>query len=150
MKAFLVAVMMVCLAVLSGCAGAAPVAPAASAGPIQIIAPWARAADSGGNTGVFMVIKNTSGQADKLVAAAYADAMMTGVHETVMKDNVMTMSEVPSLEVPANGQVELKSGSYHIMAMELKKQIKAGDKIQVTLTFEKAGKVTVDAEVRAP
>jgi copper(I)-binding protein len=97
-----------------------------------------------------MVIKNTSNQADKLVGAAFADAMSTGVHKTEMKDDVMTMSEIPSLEVPANGQVELKSGSYHIMVMELKKDLKAGDKISVILTFEKAGKVTVDAEVRAP
>jgi copper(I)-binding protein len=67
-----------------------------------------------------------------------------------MKDNVMTMSEIPSLEVPANGQVELKPGSYHIMVMELKKDLKVGDKIQVALTFEKAGKVIVEAEVRAP
>jgi periplasmic copper chaperone A len=132
------------LAVLSACA-AAPTGPA-----IKIESPWARAANSGDNTGVFMIIKNTSGQADKLLSAAYADAMMTGVHQTVMKDNVMTMSEVPSLDIPANGQVELKSGSYHVMIMELMKELKPGDKIKVTLTFEKAGKVDVEAEVRAP
>lgn len=146
MKSFLIALFVVLLAALSACSAS----PAGSAGSIQIDSPWARSAGSGDNTGVFMVIKNTSGQADKLVGAAYEDAMMTGVHQTVMKDGVMTMSEIPSLDTPANGQVELKPGSYHIMIMELKKDLKAGDKISVTLTFEKAGKVTVEAEVRAP
>lgn len=144
MKSLNVLLFVLLLVVLSACA-AAPAGPA-----IQIESPWARAAAMGNNTGVFMVIKNTSGQADKLVSAAFAEAMMTGIHETKMVNDVMTMSEIESLEVPANGQVELKPGSYHVMIMELMKELKAGDKIKVTLTFEKAGEVVVEAEVRAP
>lgn len=142
-KSLVIALFVVLLVALSACSGS-------STASIQIDSPWARSASSGDNTGVFMVIKNTTGQADKLVGASFADAMMTGVHQTVMKDNVMTMSEIPSLDVPANGQVELKPGSYHVMIMELKKDLKAGDKVTVELTFEKAGKVSVQAEVRAP
>jgi periplasmic copper chaperone A len=44
----------------------------------------------------------------------------------------------------------LKTGSYHIMFMGLKRDLNAGDKVTITLTFEKAGKIVIEAEVRNP
>ena len=58
------------------------------------------------------------------------------------------MQPVARLEIPAGGSVELKPGSYHIMLIGLKQDLKAGDTIEITLTFEKAGEVKVTAEVR--
>lgn len=63
---------------------------------------------------------------------------------------MMTMREVPSIEVPADGSVELKPGGLHIMLLDVKKTLAVGDTIEVTLTFENAGEVTVTAEVREP
>lgn len=60
----------------------------------------------------------------------------------------MTMREVEKIDLPAGKAVELKPGGYHIMLMELVKPLKVGDTIEITLTFEKAGKKTVTAEVR--
>ncbi len=62
----------------------------------------------------------------------------------------MTMSPVEAIDVPANGQVELKPGGYHIMLIGLKQDMKVGDKIKLTLTFEKAGNVIVEAGVMEP
>ena len=62
-----------------------------------------------------------------------------------VKDGVMTMRPVSGgLEIPAGGKVALKPGGYHLMFMALKRQPKQGEKFQATLTFEKAGSVTVD------
>jgi copper(I)-binding protein len=59
-------------------------------------------------------------------------------------DGVMTMRPLPDgLPVPADGAVELKPGSYHLMLMELAAPLKAGESIAGTLTFEKAGTVPV-------
>ena len=55
------------------------------------------------------------------------------------------MKEVEQIDIPAGGSVQLKPGGYHVMLMELAKPIAAGDTVPVTLTFEKAGEVTVDA-----
>ncbi len=60
----------------------------------------------------------------------------------------MKMQPVKSIELPAGKMVELKPGGYHIMLMELKSPLKVGDKIKLTLTFEKAAAMTIDAEVR--
>ena len=68
-----------------------------------------------------------------------------------MEGQVMKMRPVPGqrLEIPARGAVELKPGGLHLMLIGLKQQLKPGDKIEVTLSFEKSGDKTVQAEVRA-
>ena len=61
---------------------------------------------------------------------------------------MMQMSPVPNIPVPANGRVELKPGRLHLMLINLTRQLKPGDKVQLALNFEKAGKIPVTAEVR--
>jgi len=61
---------------------------------------------------------------------------------------MMGMRPIPRLDIPAGGSVEFKPGSYHIMLIELVAPLKAGDKIDITLMFEKAGEVKVAAEVK--
>jgi periplasmic copper chaperone A len=127
-----------------------PAAQGITVGSIEIISPWVMAADNGSNTAAFMLLKNTGSDADQLVKVEFADAMETEIHETKMKNDVMEMSPVAAVEIPAKGQVELKSGSYHVMIMGLTKELKAGEKVNVTLTFAKAGSVAVAVEVRNP
>ena len=65
-------------------------------------------------------------------------------------NGVMEMREITGgLPVPASGSVELKPGSYHVMLIGLKKPLKAGETIALTLDFEKAGKVSITVPIRA-
>jgi copper(I)-binding protein len=107
---------------------------------------------SGDVSGAFMVIENTSNQADQLVRASVsADVAETvEIHETTIdEDSVMRMRPVDEIEVPANGKIELQPGAYHIMLLNVKKELKPGDKVPLTLTFASGKTVTVEAEVRA-
>lgn len=61
---------------------------------------------------------------------------------------MMTMAEVAKIPVAAGTTVALEPGGYHIMLMELAEPLALGEKVKVTLTFEKAGDVVVEAEVR--
>jgi hypothetical protein len=70
-----------------------------------------------------------------------------------MSEGVMRMREVAGgLALKAGQRFELKPGGYHIMMMDLKQPVKAGDRVPLTLTFKQAnGRQTttqVDAEVR--
>ena len=108
--------------------------------------------NSGDVSGAFMVIENTSSQPDQLVRAAVsADVAETiEIHETTIDENsVMRMRPVDGIDVPAHGSVELKPGGYHIMLLNVKKELKPGDKLPLTLTFASGQTVTVEAEVRA-
>lgn len=85
-------------------------------------------------TGAFMQITSTQG--GKLVAAQSPVAGVTEVHEMAMDGNVMKMRAIPSLDLPAGKAVELKPGGYHVMLMDLKQPVKAGDTVPLTLTIE--------------
>jgi hypothetical protein len=50
--------------------------------------------------------------------------------------------------VPANGEAVLKPGSFHVMLIGLTRDLVAGETMSVTLTFEQAGDVTVQAPIR--
>lgn len=98
-------------------------------------------------TAVYLTIKN-NGAADTLLSAAVDPALagMAQVHEVVTTGGTMAMQELKSgLPIPANGTVELKSGSYHIMVLNVKKPVAAGDIVPITLVFEKAGSVAIKA-----
>ncbi|HNK18661.1 MAG TPA: copper chaperone PCu(A)C [Piscinibacter sp.] len=85
-------------------------------------------------TGAFMQI--TSPQGGKLVGAQSPVAGVTEVHEMAMEGNVMKMRAVSALELPAGKAVELKPGGYHVMLMDLKQALKAGETVPLTLTVE--------------
>lgn len=136
--------------ILFSAACSARTAPAAKAGSIEIVSPYARTAMAEGNTGAFMLIRNIGTEADRLVGARYDGAMVTEIHETKMVDEVMKMSPVEGIDIPAKGQAELKPGGYHVMLMMLKQELKQGDTLTVTLTFEKAGEVSVTMKAVNP
>jgi copper(I)-binding protein len=120
------------------------------AGGIRIEAPWLRATPTGAQVaGGYMKLQNAGSEADRLVGGSTAIAGGFEIHEMGMAGGVMTMRELPKgLEVPPGQSVELKPGSYHIMLLDLKRQLKDGDKVKGTLQFEKAGKVEVEYAVR--
>ncbi len=124
-------------------------APAASVGAIQVIEPWARPAVGGGNGAAYIVLKN-GGAADRLVSAKSDAARAVELHTMEMSGNTMQMRPVEGIDVPANSQVELKPGGYHVMLIGLNKELKPNDTFDVRLQFEKAGPVDVKVQVRQP
>jgi len=100
-------------------------------------------------SGAFMKI--TSAEGGKLVSASSPVAGLVEVHEMKMENNVMKMAPVAGgIPLPAGQAVELKPGGYHVMLMQLKQQLKAGDTVPVTLTIEHSGGGTETVEVEAP
>ena len=97
--------------------------------------------------GAFLSIEN-KGAADKLIGASSAVAKEVQLHTMSMEGNVMRMREVKVIEIPANGAIKLQPGGFHLMLIDLKGQLKAGDQIPVKLKFEKAGEVEVKFHVK--
>lgn len=123
----------------------------ATLGSLKIENPWARAtAASARNGGAFLAISNTGAQADKLVNASSTVAARTELHTTIDDNGVMKMRHVPAIEVPAGGMAMLKPGGFHVMLMDLKAPLTEGQTFPLTLTFERAGNVTVDVTVGKP
>lgn len=101
--------------------------------------------------GGFMTITNTAAVDDRLSAAASAVAGVVQIHEVALSEGIMRMRELDSgLPIPAGETVTLEPGGYHVMFMDLKGPLVEGDVVEVTLTFDKAGVVTVPLAVLAP
>ncbi|NTV09729.1 MAG: copper chaperone PCu(A)C [Zoogloea sp.] len=135
-----------CLAALLCCAGSAWSA------DLEVKEPWVRGTVQAQKaTGAFMQLSSKQGVT--VVGASSPVAGVVEIHEMSMADNMMKMRAVPRLEVPAGKTVELKPGSYHVMLMDLKQELKSGDIVPISLTvLGKGGKqeqVDVKAEVRA-
>ena len=94
----------------------------------------------------FMTIKNTSTATDRLTGIS-VDFAEASLHETKMEGDVMKMQAVSGLDIPAGQMVELRSGSYHVMFMNLSRSLKVGETVSLVLEFEKAGKITVPVKV---
>lgn len=115
---------------------------------ISIEKPWARASVGvTGPTAAFMVITNRASTPDRLIKARADFAGMVQIHQTVIKNDQAQMNHVGKIDIPAGGKAVLKPGSFHIMLMRLKKPVVKGTKVTLVLTFEKAGEVTVVADV---
>jgi copper(I)-binding protein len=103
----------------------------------------------GGGTGaVYVTLTNSAAQADALVSASSDAAQAAELHEVKHDGGVMKMRPVTAIPVPAHGKTELKPGGYHIMLVGLKHDLKPGDKVAVTLKFERGGEVRVEAPVK--
>ena len=98
--------------------------------------------------GGFMKIEN-KGAADQLVSASSPVAGDVQLHEMAMEGNVMKMRQVKDITVPAGGAVELKPGGLHLMFMNIKAPLTAGESVPVKLKFAKAGEVEVKMPVNA-
>ena len=119
------------------------------AGPLKIGHPWSRATPAGAKVGGgYLSIENTGTVADRLVSVSVPFAARAEVHEMAVKDGIMTIRPLDNgVDVPAGAKVEFKPGGYHIMFMDLKQQLKQGEMMKGTLTFEKAGTVDVEFKV---
>ncbi len=136
----------------------------ATAGPdIEARDVWARPAmaaedmDTGHGTGaagtgaVFMELVNGGRQADRLIGGRTDVADVVEIHETVMEDEVMKMQMLANgLEVPAQSEVLLQPGGYHMMLIGLRRDLAVGDQFELELLFEESGTLTVEPEVRQP
>jgi copper(I)-binding protein len=136
---------------LAGMSLGSAVAEEIKAGDLTIDRPWSRATPAGAKVAAgYMTITNKGSAPDRLIGASTAAAGRVELHEMAMKDGVMTMRPIAGgLPIEPGKTVTLAPGGYHVMFMDLKAPLKQGEKVPVTLDFEKAGKVNVTLDVQA-
>jgi copper(I)-binding protein len=120
------------------------------AGDLVISQPWSRATPAGAKVaGGYLTIENKGSVPDRLVAGSGDVAGRVEIHEMAMNNGVMTMRPLDKgLTIEPGKTVKLAPGGYHLMLMDLKGPLKQGEKVPVTLEFEKAGKVTLSLDVQ--
>lgn len=96
------------------------------------------------NTAAYVTIRNTGDQADRLISASCECAATTELHSMATKNGVMEMAEMKDGFAIAPGEIlTLKPGGNHIMLLGLKVRPQDGSTVNMKLTFEKAGDITL-------
>jgi copper(I)-binding protein len=116
---------------------------------VSVTAPWVRATvPAQKSTGAFMHLQSAA--AVKLVRVSTPVAETAELHKMEMKDMVMKMAPVDSIDLPAGKTVNLASGGYHLMLTGLKQQLKEGDVVPLTLQVVGKDNKTVSMTVNVP
>lgn len=118
--------------------------------PIRVETAWARAsAGEAKNGAAYMTLHNVGAGPDKLLSAASPVAVKVELHNHIMVGNVAQMRPVDAIEVSPGSPTVLQPGGLHVMLLDLKAPLKAGQSFPVTLTFERAGKIEANVAVQA-
>ena len=99
------------------------------------------------NGAAYFRIENRGPASDRLVSAHSPIAASAEIHAHEMDGGMMTMCQVHSVEVPAQGEVAFEPGGLHVMLLGLKKPLVAGERYPLVLEFEKAGTIEVAVEI---
>jgi hypothetical protein len=130
--------------------GSPALAEEVKAGDLVITQAWSRATPGGAKIGSgYLTIENKGSAPDRLIGGSAEVADKVQVHEMATGNGVMTMRPLDKgLVIEPGKTVKLAPGGYHLMLFDLKHPFKQGDKVPVTLEFEKAGKVNLSFDVQ--
>lgn len=124
--------------------------PVAGAAEVTVDQPWARATIGQVPNGVaYLSVTNHGHSTERVIAAATPVADHASLHTHVTEGGMMRMKAVEAVTVAPGATVSFEPGGLHVMLMGLHKPLREGDRIELTLTFERAGERTVEVPVLA-
>lgn len=124
-------------------------APALGGGPLVVDGAWVRASIGDSKvSAAYLSISNRGESADRLVGVAAERAGHAMIHRSVVVDGVMKMRHVDAVEIPPGGSIRLEPGGIHVMLMGVSSRLEAGERISLTLVFDRAGEVELSVPVR--
>lgn len=124
---------------------------AGAADAVTVVDPYVRLAPPGAMaTAAFMVLKNGGSKDVKLIKADNSASKITELHTHINEGGVMKMRQVPAIEIKARGETALQPSGLHVMMIDLKRPMKEGDKVAITLGFDDGSSKSIEAPVRMP
>lgn len=124
---------------------------AATAGGVTVDEAWVRAMPPGQSvTALYFTVENNSGESCTLTSVSTPEASRTELHRTTEEDGVARMRLQASIDIPAQGEAQLRPGGDHIMLFDVGRQLARGDQVSAELDFGACGQIVINAEVREP
>jgi len=96
----------------------------------------------------YMTINNNTNQAVTIISTESEVFNAVDIHETVMKDGMMSMQALPHLTINPGETTRLAPGGMHLMMMKPRTTLKPGDIVSVTLNFDDGNSQTLKMTVR--
>jgi periplasmic copper chaperone A len=114
---------------------------------IEVKNAWLRPANTGMNSALYLKIINNSDKADTLYKVTYKNDELTQMHKTVKKGNLTGMKMMPFIAIKSHSTFDFEPGKFHIMLINLTKDLKPGEKVNFELYFKSGEKVNATATV---
>ena len=124
-------------------------APATAKAPVHHVSGWARAtvpAQSG--SAAYLTIHNAGPGSDRLLSVSTPAAASASIHSTSMAGGIMRMRSAGPQTIAPNQKLQMKPGGLHLMVTGLRKPLKAGERLPLTLRFERAGLVRTSIPIQ--
>lgn len=121
---------------------------AAQSKHMQVLNPWARATVTSGQNGAAYFVLRNIGTDDVLLSASSDVAHVVELHTHIHDQGVMRMRKIPSIPIKAHMDTAFKPGGLHVMLIDLKQILSAGESIALTLEFAKAGKISFKVPIK--
>ena len=103
------------------------------------------------SSAAYLSITNHGAMDDRLLAVESSLARKTELHTMEVTNGVMKMRQIDGgIAIPAGKTIELAPGGFHVMLIGLKAPLNGGENYQMTLVFEKAGKVELTGLAKRP
>jgi copper(I)-binding protein len=126
-----------------------PVAAAAEEAGVSVRDAWVREAPPGAAMMAgYMVLKNNTSRSQVLVAARSSGFGTVMIHRTVVKEGLTGMEHAPQIELLPNASLLFEPGGYHLMLLNPKRTLHAGDRVDIYLEFRGGLVLPVAYEVR--
>lgn len=116
-------------------------------GDLVISDAWSRTTIGADLPGVaYLTIRNDGANDDRLTGVSTPSATPM-LHETRMRRGTISMSQTASIPIPTGTTIMLEPDGLHVTLVDLALPLKLGATFPMSLTFEKAGEVTVETHV---
>ena len=116
-------------------------------GDLVVEDPWSREMPPVSETGAVWFRIVNHGDTDHIVSVRSPFAERTELHTHELEDGVAKMRHLPSVEVPAHGNVVFEPGDRHVMMIGLEETLVAGESFPMTIRFAQAGEVDVQVRI---
>ena len=102
----------------------------------------------GSNAPLLMTVKNNTESADTLLRVRCPVANFSERHTVDRGEGAPAMRSIPSIPIAANGTTVLKADGYHVMLLQTRQPLTAGDTFKCAIVFHKAGTIETEVTVR--
>lgn len=118
--------------------------------PLQVSEAWARPADSGATSGIYLTMKNMDATTIRVVGFESTAARVTQAHETMIRGDMSSMDTRAEVALAPGATITMKPGGLHVMMIDATRALIAGDTVPLTMRLADGRGIVLSALVRAP
>lgn len=117
---------------------------------LRILHAWLAAVEqTGGDVPFLMTISNGDTEPDNLLRVNCPFANFSEKHTVDRGEGAPAMRAIRSIPIPGSATTELKADGYHVMLLQIRQKLAPGEKLNCTVTFQRAGRVETEVDVRS-